>query len=82
MPSRAWLGTRATGPSPALPGRFKLAAELHRAAREHDDADGPFTVGTDQGADPVVQMRAAVLLAHAALRGECWNDATTEPEPL
>ncbi|MGK4907323.1 hypothetical protein [Streptomyces sp. PHES57] len=61
---------------------FKLAAELRRAAREHDDAGGPFTVGTDQGADPVVQMRAAVLLAHAALRGECWNDATTEPEPL
>ncbi|KPC96711.1 hypothetical protein [Streptomyces albus] len=57
---------RASGPA------FTLATRLRRAARNHDDAAGPFTVEPDETADPVVQMRAAVLLAHAALRGDCW----------
>ncbi|CAL9427887.1 hypothetical protein [Streptomyces sp. enrichment culture] len=56
---------RASGPA------FTLATRLRRAARNHDEAAGPFTVEPDD-ADPVVQMRAAVLLAHAALRGDCW----------
>ncbi|KPC87316.1 hypothetical protein ADL27_42965 [Streptomyces sp. NRRL F-6602] len=48
------------------------ATRLRRAARDHDEAAGPFAVEADETADPVVQMRAAVLLAHAALRGDCW----------
>ncbi|WP_055500044.1 hypothetical protein [Streptomyces albus] len=57
---------RASGPA------FTLATRLRRAARHHDEAAGPFTVEPDETTDPVVQMRAAVLLAHAALRGDCW----------
>ncbi|MEU2606831.1 hypothetical protein [Streptomyces albus] len=51
---------------------YALATRLRRAARNHHEAAGPFTVEPDETADPVVQMRAAVLLAHAALRGDCW----------
>ncbi|WP_064674570.1 hypothetical protein [Streptomyces albus] len=57
---------RVSGPA------FALATRLRRAARDHDEAAGPFAVEADETADPVVQMRAAVLLAHAALRGDCW----------
>ncbi|QID36064.1 hypothetical protein G3260_002140 [Streptomyces albus] len=57
---------RVSGPA------FALATRLRRAARDHGDAGGPCTVEPDETADPVVQMRAAVLLAHAALRGDCW----------
>ncbi|MEW2455500.1 hypothetical protein [Streptomyces albus] len=53
-----------------------LATHLHRAAREHDDRDGPFTITPAETTDPLVQMRAAVLLVHAALRNDCWDDAT------
>ncbi|WP_055575736.1 hypothetical protein, partial [Streptomyces albus] len=60
------LPRAASGPA------FALATRLRRAARDHDDAAGPFTVEPDETTDPVVQMRAAVLLAHAALRGDCW----------
>ncbi|MEW2453003.1 hypothetical protein [Streptomyces albus] len=59
---------RASGPA------FTLATRLRHAAREHAVAGGPFAVEADEAADPVVQMRAAVLLAHAALRGDCWSD--------
>ncbi|CAM3496692.1 MULTISPECIES: hypothetical protein [Streptomyces] len=60
------LPRAASGPA------FTLATRLRRAARNHDDAAGPFTVEPDETTDPVVQMRAAVLLAHAALRSDCW----------
>ncbi|MDI6408150.1 hypothetical protein QLX52_04735 [Streptomyces albus] len=59
---------RASGPA------FTLATRLRRAARNHDDAAGPFTVKPDETTDPVVQMRAAVLLAHTALRTDCWTN--------
>ncbi|GHJ23390.1 hypothetical protein ACH4LN_05555 [Streptomyces albus] len=46
-----------------------LATRLRRNAREHDgQGSGPFMIAPDRTADPVVQMRAAVLLAHAASR--------------
>ncbi|MEU2086807.1 hypothetical protein ABZ569_33675 [Streptomyces albus] len=57
---------RASGPA------LTLATRLRRAARNHDEAGDPFTVEPDETTDPVVQMRAAVLLAHAALRSDCW----------
>ncbi|EPD95529.1 hypothetical protein HMPREF1486_01726 [Streptomyces sp. HPH0547] len=66
--ARSRVLPRASGPA------FTLATRLRRAARDHDEAKGPFTVEPDDAADPVVQMRAAVLLAHAALRGDCWTN--------
>ncbi|MFF8285816.1 hypothetical protein ACF06W_24255 [Streptomyces albus] len=60
------LPRAASGPA------FTLATRLRRAARNHDNAAGPFTVEPDETTDPVVQMRAAVLLAHATLRSDCW----------
>ncbi len=52
------------GPGPAR----ALAARLCRAAREQADSNEPFTVAPDETTDPLTQMRAAVLLGHAALR--------------
>ncbi|MFH9110972.1 hypothetical protein ACH4LN_30345 [Streptomyces albus] len=55
-----------------------LAGRLRRAAREHRDGETLFTADPDGSADPLTQMRAAVLLAHAALRDDCW-DSTEVP---
>lgn len=67
----AWDARDCTFPRASGPA-FALATRLRRAARHHDEAGGPFAVEPDETAGPVVQMRAAVLLAHAALRGDCW----------
>ncbi|MFF9555358.1 hypothetical protein ACF1DY_05995 [Streptomyces albus] len=77
----AWARERPPLPHSAPGPARTLATHLRRAAREHDTQDGPFTITSAETTDPLVQMRAAVLLAHAALRNGCLDDATKARSP-
>ncbi|GHJ19898.1 hypothetical protein TPA0909_15120 [Streptomyces albus] len=68
------MGCEGTAP-PAQHPRARPHACRPAAPRRprHRDGETLFTADPDGSADPLTQMRAAVLLAHAALRDDCWD---------